>query len=455
MIVTRTIQVALIMLLILVWGHEQSVAQSGKFRKTKISIDQGGKSKFHWENDRHLLKVEFEGGIEWENDDSGIKSMSRGSYLKIEERMRGEKHQLTVEATSNADLDYSYRHNGKRHAFDEDAQEWLAEVLPMFIRESGIGAESRTKRIMEIEGVEGVLEEVDKISSPSVKVLYLLYMFEYAEADGMTGEEAVKAAQVAASISSPGDKTRFLKATARTFFMHEEAIEPFFGTVRSISSPGDKARLLLHLVEENLLNESRPYILAIETAKTISSPGDKARFMKAAVPFYVSEANESYFETVNTISSPGDHARVLTSLLDEASLDNEAMGYLLRSAKNVSSPGDKARVLMDAANYMGDQGTSDEVMQIYLDVTRTVSTPGDKARVLIRVFEEAELSDASMLRWFDVVRTVNTPGDKALVLLKAADEVDNNDALVEAYIEVAETVSTPGDRRRVLEALLD
>ena len=452
---TRILKSILWGFVVLCFVCEHASAQNGKFTRTKISIDRGGKSKFHWQNDSHSLKVEIEGEVEWLEDDSGIKSMTRGGYLEIEERFRNEKHRLIVDAKSNGELAYTFRYNGKRQPFDEEAQEWFADVLPMFIRESGKGAESRTKRILDVSGVDGVLEEVEKISSPSVKVLYLLHMFDHVEPEEMTGEEVAKTAHVASGISSPGDKTRFLTAAAKIFFMHDEAIEPFFETVTSISSPGDKTRLLIHLAEHDLLTESGPYILAVETAKTISSPGDKARFMKAAVPFYVPDAVEAYFETVNTISSPGDHARVLTSLLDNASLDNETMEHLLRSARQISAPGDKARVLMEAANQMRSLDTNDDVMSAYFNTASSVSTPGDKARVLMKVIDAVDMSETSMLQWFEVVRSINTPGDKANTLLKASDELDDKDVLVEAYIEVAETVSSPGDRRRVLEALLD
>ena len=515
----RLLRTGLLFCLLLAFCSEHAFAQNNKKRKTRISIDRGGKSSYHWQNGRHVLKVEFEGELEWLNDDSGIKSMTRGSYLEIEEKTPNERHRLRVEAESGNDLAYTYRRNGKRRPYDEAAQEWFAEVLPAFIRESGLGAESRTRRILDTDGVDGVLDEADLINSPGVRTLYLLYLFDFAE---LTGRETTRAAQIASGISSPGDKSRFLKATAKAFLMHDEAIDDYFDAVRSISSPGDKTRVLTHLVELDLLDETERYILAVETAKTISSPGDKARFMKAAVPFFVPDATEAYFETVSTISSPGDHSRVLISLLDHNELDNEAMEELLRSARKISSPGDKSRVLLTAANQMEDikvtesmlevyldvagsvstpgdrakvlvhlydsaemnrssklawlskvKGIStpgdkarvlmraadmiedDEVVDVYLDATRTVSTPGDRAKVLVHLFDSGEMSEAAMLAWFDAVRTISTPGDKARVLIKASDVIEDNDELVEAYIEAAETVSTPGDRRRVLEALLD
>ena len=239
-VATRLMRTGLLFCLLLMFCGEHAFAQKNK-RKTRISINTGGKSSFHWQNGRHALKVEFEGDLEWLDDDSGIKSMTRGSFLEIEEKMPSERHRLRVEGASGDELVYTYRRNGKRRAFDEEAQEWFAEVLPTFIRESGLGAESRTKRILDTDGVDGVLDEADLINSPGVKSLYLLYLFDFAE---LNARETTRAAQIASGISSPGDKSRFLKATAKAFLMHDEATEDYFQAVRSISSPGDKTRVL-------------------------------------------------------------------------------------------------------------------------------------------------------------------------------------------------------------------
>lgn len=449
--ILHTVRAVLLVSLMFLLVSEQAYSQRSK-RKTSISIDRGGKSSYHWNNGRYSLKVEFEGELEWTDDDTGVKSMSRGSYLEIQEKTRSDKHEIVITPESNGEINYAYRYKGKKKPFDADAQEWLADVLQEFIRESGIGAEARTIRILERRGVDGLLQEVDLISSPTVKSRYLMHMFEHAE---LTGSQAAKAARTASGISSPGDKTKFLQATAKAFLIHQEAREPYFETARTISSPGDKTRLLIHLVQDDLLMDTDSYLMALEVARTISSPGDKARFMIAAAPLFVPEATDDYFDTVNTISSPGDHARVLIALLGQRNLDRTTMEQLFLSARKISSPGDKARVLTKAAEYMEDLGVSEEGVELYLEAARSISSPGDRARVLIHLFESVDLTDASILEWLETARTVSSPGDKARVLLRAADTINDNDELVEAYIDTAETISSPGDRRRVLEALLD
>ena len=427
-------------------------AQRTNYNKIRFNENSNGKSTYHWVDGRYSLKVELEGRVEWNDDDSGVKSLSRNGRLEVEEKDSGRKYRIVVEPGEGNKLVYTYRKNGKKKELDNEGKRWLAKVLPQVIRESGMGAESRVQRILSEAGVEGVFEEIELIRSPGAKSLYLLYLFEQAE---LTGEETAKAAKIAQGISSPGDKTRFLITTARMFLIHDEAVDAYFEAVQSISSPGDKTRALIHLVDEELLKDERTYVIALRTAKTISSPGDKTRFMQKAVPFFIPQATDVYFETVNTISSPGDHARVLTSLLSSEGLDVDAMIPYLDSVRRISSPGDKARVLTQTADWLEENRANESLLERYFETAKSISSPGDRSRVLIHIFDVVDMSDESVLQWLNTVRTISSPGDKARVLLRASDRVADDDTLVDAYLATAETISSPSDRRRVLASLIE
>ena len=427
-------------------------AQGRNYNKVRIVENTNGKSSYHWVDGSYSLKIEVQGDIEWTPDERGVKSVSRNGYLEITEKKRGGKYSVVIEESSSGNVDYVYRKNGKKRTFDNEGQEWLADILPQVIRETGIGAESRVERILGESGVDGVFDEIELIKRPGPKSLYMLFLFEQAE---LTGEETVRAAQVAKEISSPGDKSRFLKITARMFLIHDESKSAYFDAVRSISSPGDKTRTLLHLVDEGLLKDEQSYIIALQVARTISSPGDKSRFLQHAVPVFVPAATDDYFEAVNTISSPGDHARVLTSLLESPDFGLESVVPYLESARRISSPGDKARVLAHAADWLEDNGANERILERYFETVKSISSPGDQSRVMVHIIDAVEMSDASMLLWLDTVKSISSPGDKARVLLRASERVEKSDELVDAYLETAETISSPGERRRVLGALID
>ena len=92
------------------------------------------------------FEIEYEGDIEFTDDDKAIKSISRDGYIKIRKTSFGERRELLAEGNSAGTIDYQFYEGRRRADFDAAAQKWLADVLPEAIRATGIGAESRTLR---------------------------------------------------------------------------------------------------------------------------------------------------------------------------------------------------------------------------------------------------------------------------------------------------------------------
>lgn len=428
-------------LLIVIW---QDVAAQ-QVNRTRNN----GRFSMTYKDGRYELQVDGRGDIEITDDDRDIRSISNGGYLEIEEVDGRERHRIRIDGEADGRLDYQYWRDGQRAEFDNDARAWFADALLHVIRDMGIGAEARTERILARQGVNGVLDEIERIENGSVRIRYMTHLFDQAK---LNSAQLGRAAGLAKEIPSPGDKTRLLIATAPYFLADASATPAFFDAAGSISSPGDKTRLLIHLVDENLLAREPAYLEALEVASGISSPGDRSRFLMKAAPAYMPQAREAYFGAVSGISSPGDHARVLIHLLQETDLDMASRRAVIHSAKSISSPGDKARVLMSASEQVAGDN---ELALAYLSTASTISSPGDRARVLIDLLGQDRLTREALLALLDNTKDISSPGDKTRVLLAAVDQVAGDDELTEAYIDVADTISSPGDHKRALAALLN
>ena len=87
----------------------------------------------------------------------------------------------TVEITSsNGTLTHTYFVGGLRRPWDDEAKRFLATQLPMLVRRSGLGAESRVKSIFEKKGVNGVLEEIDLLGGDYARRLYFVALIDVA-----------------------------------------------------------------------------------------------------------------------------------------------------------------------------------------------------------------------------------------------------------------------------------
>ncbi len=142
-------------------------------QKTAVSLSarKGVQSIEHGEG-AEKLDVEYEGKIEFSDDDKLIKSISRGGYLKISNVTFGTRREILAEGIGG-EISYQYFKGGRRVDFETEGKNWLSDVLIEVIRATGIDAEARVKRFHTNGGVRAVLKEVGKIRSDFVSHIYL------------------------------------------------------------------------------------------------------------------------------------------------------------------------------------------------------------------------------------------------------------------------------------------
>ena len=100
------------------------------------------------------------GTIAFTEDLTDVLTLSDGGSFTMRDWSRGVPR--TVEFKSaGGKLSRAYYVAGLSRPWNDDAQAFLKTQLPIFVRRSGIGAESRVKSIFEKKGVNGVLEEID------------------------------------------------------------------------------------------------------------------------------------------------------------------------------------------------------------------------------------------------------------------------------------------------------
>src|SRR5687768_6585937 len=101
----------------------------------------------HDDGDRRL-ELNIRGKIWFTDDDSDIQRLEPGGRLMIEERKRfAPERMIIITAAENGDLQRTYLVDGQPRPYDDAAKAWLGTILPSIIRESGVGAVERVKRI--------------------------------------------------------------------------------------------------------------------------------------------------------------------------------------------------------------------------------------------------------------------------------------------------------------------
>ncbi len=122
-------------------------------------------------NDGVSIKMEYEGKIAFNEEETEIRSLSPNGYLKYKKNDK----KLFVESNSKGEISYEFYDDGEKLTFDERGKKFLAEAIKEMIG-YGIDTEGRVERIYKKGGAAAVLREVGNMQGDHVKSIYFEYL---------------------------------------------------------------------------------------------------------------------------------------------------------------------------------------------------------------------------------------------------------------------------------------
>lgn len=364
-------------------GHASTLQQQQRRNGEKVHNEfnvgsQESRASWTEENDNTRYEVRSKEDLIFNDTDTDIQSISRTGSLMIREERGGTVRTIEIVQGSDGQPQRTFTVGGATREFDGEARAWLARVLPLAIRNTGMGASARAQRILRQGGSTALLDEISRIRIDGARVIYFKHLLKSGNLD--TAALRRTAGQAAREISSEGDRARVLIEAADLYLNNAEVTPAFFEAASSIKSDVDHRRVLTAVLQRS--NLSRQTLLGmIKSAGNISSDGDKAAFLIEAGHLYLREValSDAFFEAASGIKSGGDRRRVLSTLLRRNKFDRENLLRALKSASAISSDGDKAEVFISVA----EAGTGDTVVRVAVrDAAKEIKSVGDRERVL-------------------------------------------------------------------------
>lgn len=95
-------------------------AAPGKSTSTEITVKD--------DNGRHT-SLKIEGNVIFSKDRNDVHSISEGGFFEISEERDGVERFLRITPSDRGELEYDYEVDGKERSFDDQAREWLSEIL--------------------------------------------------------------------------------------------------------------------------------------------------------------------------------------------------------------------------------------------------------------------------------------------------------------------------------------
>jgi beta-lactamase regulating signal transducer with metallopeptidase domain len=334
------------------------------------------------------LQVAVWGRVEFASDEHSIRSVSRDGRFYVRERRPNVDREVEVTAGEENAPRYAYSVNGERASFDDDGQEWLENLLPEILRESGLNAREHVARLRKEGGVSAVLADISRIESTSAKrAAYEALLHQ----GGLSDDDAAEIArQAGRDLSSSDGELRAVLAQigAMDHAQHSPRMAEAFGdAVEHMSSDGEKRALLQQYA---LRGDREMLLVAGRQAKSVSSDGEKAAFLASTADRYLATDDEGlrrvFFEVTQTISSDGEKREVLMKSLPFAARPTVLMS-VLETANGISSDGEKSELLVNILRRK--LLTNDGARAAFMKTTRTISSDSDFRRVM----EEALTAD--------------------------------------------------------------
>ena len=324
----------------------------------------------------YSLRVKGDGNVDLEPDGSGLASLDRGGSFDVSLRRNGVDRRVLY-TRDDATIERKFFVNGDEQAWGPEADRFVADVMPILLRETAINAGERVAWLIDNRGQDGLLDEIELIRSDFAQRVYSV---QYA-----------KTATIA-----PADFERLMKMTgdnmSSDFDVRTTLIEAFDAQMptgtsfdallragETISSDFDMRLALQPLLTSSDSNDD-VVARALDLAGNDISSDFDLRTVLSAASGRVGQSDtlaRAYTTASRSISSDSDQRLALTSLGEDAELTPAGWQMLLEAASDISSDWDAATLLTELVPHLP---RDEAVLRAYRATLDTIGSDFDRQR---------------------------------------------------------------------------
>lgn len=346
------------------------------------------------------IEMTIRGEVAFTETEDDIASMSPDGEFELSIKRGGVERSLRVRPGKDQ-LQRDYRVDGKSRPFDAAAQAWLAQALPGLMRETGIQAQARGKRILARGGVDALLADMEKIGTDYVRSLYLVVLFENARLDAADLDRAL---EIADKIGSDYELRRALEAGLESQDLSPASQARLLDVAAGIGSDYELAKVLTQVAKSDSFDQGPVLVawrkalasiagdyeqrgvlsvllarkqpgstrIALESARDIASDYEASQLLKEAVTQV--RANDgvrsAWFAMLDGVASDYEQAQALEALLEAGPVDAALAGDVLASLGGIGSDHEATQLLRELAAVMPEDPA---LIERYRAVARRLS----------------------------------------------------------------------------------
>ena len=412
----------------------QSSSSTSSTSSSTSRSDGQSSGNWVWSDNGRKVEVNYRGDIEFTDDDTDVKQLSPGGYLRIKDGGRfGTSNSIEFRSDSSGGIERRFWVGGKERPFEPEGRKWTSEVLPKFIRQSGIGAPARVTRIMKSGGVTAVLAEISRIEGSFGRRVYFTELLKQPGLSPANIQQALT--QAGREIDSDFELASLLISSNR-LVTDDAARRAYLEAARTIESDFELHRVLGSIVKAGPIS---PAVAAgvLDVSGSIDSDFEQASLLAefAANQQIDGVVAAPYFKALAGVSSSFEHHRALTALVKRGDLSAAARSAALESAATIESDFELASFLLE---FLKTGGVEQGKRAPFFRALSSILSDFERGRVLQALAKRSDVSDETVLEILRSTQTMSGDFERGRVLAAVASSHPLSRAGRDAYIDVAE-----------------
>jgi beta-lactamase regulating signal transducer with metallopeptidase domain len=390
-----------------------------------------------WSNNGEKLQVSYRGTFEFNDDDTDVRQISSGGWLKISDGNWLGRHAVEIRERGGQ-LEHLYYVNASERPYEPEGRLWLQQNLPKFVRNTGLGAEGRVARLLKTGGPAAVLTEIGRIDSSYAKGIYFKQLLK----QGTLTPDQYRQVMTQASRemrSSSYELAQLLIAAAENLPNDEASRAAYFAAAVGISSDYELRRVYSAMLKRGPVS---PEILGgiLANAKSISSDYELSELLRLIMSQQALDDRNraAFFNAAATIDSAYERHRVLSAVISKERPSEPALlEAALAAGASINSSYETSQFLQEVLRQNGVEG---RVRAPFFAAVGRIGSNYETGRVLQMVAKKPGVSNDTLRAVLQASRALSGYELSQLLQAVAATHVIGSE-LRDAYLDAADRLS--------------
>jgi hypothetical protein len=375
----------------------------------------GGSINFNTRIDGQPFDIRAEGNVTVAPDGSDVTALDDDGFLDVRTSSGGTQRRMRF-TSEDGNVVRQFFVDGTEQPWGPDADRFVAEVLPVVLRETGIDAPERVAWLLANRGHDGLLDEIGLIQSDFAQRLYTT---QYA----------------ATATIAPADFARLMTLAENNLGSDFELRTTLAGVYETQSPTGESYTALL--------NAGRGLGSDFETRLLLQIVGRSLQ--------RTPEAADAYLGLASSIGSDFELRNALWPLVTNDAVADEIVTKAIDLGAAQMGSDFELRVLLGAAAPR--IGASDDLARAYTTAAKSLGSDFELRTALMTLAGSAELTPAGWKLLLESAQAIGSDFECAMVLMSVAHRLPEDAEVFEAYRTTLATIGSDFERQRAAAAL--